>query len=88
MALWAIAPGVGRYAGAVALVAILAGATFLVGFGFIFIWFTLAALLDELRKCSDLGIDSLTLPLASTMATQTCRDNGMGVLLPSRGLHM
>lgn len=42
-----IAPSVGRQAGVIAVVALLAGATFLIAFGFV--WFTLAALLEELK---------------------------------------
>ena len=47
VALRAFAPALGRQAGAVALVAFMAGATFLIGFAFV--WFTVVALLDELK---------------------------------------
>lgn len=47
VALRAVAPGVGRTAGFAALTGLLAGVTFVIGFGFV--WFTVAALLEELK---------------------------------------
>ncbi len=47
VALRAVAPGVGRNIAAATLVTVLAGVTFLIGFGFV--WFTVSALLEELK---------------------------------------